>query len=105
MDKCIERLGEATIFAMLEANWSSWQIPVAPNDRDNTTFLCHSGLHRFKRISFGLTNTLVTFYRVIDIIRSQHKYKTCLVYLNDIIIISNAVEEHFAHFKQILKRI
>ncbi|CDF36773.1 unnamed protein product [Chondrus crispus] len=38
---------------------------------------------------FGLTNALATFPRAMDILLSPFRWKSCLVYLDDIIIFSN----------------
>eukprot|EP00170_Pyropia_yezoensis_P002554 contig_10742_g2558 len=43
MDDCIEFLGEVTVFSMLDANAGYWQIPVALENQDKTTFTCHEG--------------------------------------------------------------
>lgn len=105
MDECIDSLGEAKVFTTLDANWGYWQVPVAPKDRDKTAFVCHAGLYRFKRMPFGLTNAPATFQRAIDIILSQYKWKTCLVYLDDIIVYSRNMEDHFSDVEAILKQL
>lgn len=101
MDDCIDFLGEATVLSMLDANAGYWQIPVAPEDRDKTTFTCHEGTYRYIRLPFGLTNAPATFQRAIDMILSGVKWKTCLVYLDNIIVFSTSPEEHLAHLNEI----
>lgn len=101
MDDCIDFLDEATVLSMLDANAGYWQIPVAPEDRDKTTFTCHEGTYRYIRLPFGLTNAPATFQRAIDMILSGVKWKTCLVYLDNIIVFSTSPEEHLAHLNEI----
>ena len=86
MDECIDSLGDAVIFTTLDCNSGYWQIPVHPDDRDKTTFTSHYGIYRFLRLPFGLRNAPATFQRAIDIILSGFKWKTCLVYLDDVIV-------------------
>lgn len=105
MGECMDSLGEVTIFTTLEVNWDYKQIPVAPEDHDKTTFVCRNGVYHFKRMPSGLINAPASFERAIDTIPSQQKWKTCLVYLHDIIVFSNTVKEHFLHVKQILRKI
>jgi len=50
MDDCIEFLGEASVFSMLECNSGYWQIPVAVEDQDKTTFTCHEGTYQYIRL-------------------------------------------------------
>ena len=51
---------------------------------------------------FGLTNAPATFQRALDMILSQFKWKTCLVYIDDVIIYSKTVEEHIHHVDEVL---
>lgn len=102
MDECIDSLGDATVFTTLDCNSGYWQIPVAKKDRDKTAFVCHAGLYRYKRMPFGLTNAPATFQRTLDILLSPFRWKSCLVYLDDVIIYSKDAEAHFGHVEGIL---
>ena len=51
---------------------------------------------------FGLTNAPATFQRALDVILNRFKWKTCLVYIDDIIIFSKTVDEHIDHVDEIL---
>ncbi|CDF34348.1 unnamed protein product [Chondrus crispus] len=70
MDDCIDSLGDAAVFTTLDCNSGYWQIPVAPEDRDKTTFTTHMGTFRHFRRPFGLKGALATFQRALDIILS-----------------------------------
>jgi len=94
MDDCIDFLGDAKVFSTLDCNSGYWQIPVADEDRDKTTFVCHEGAHRYIRLPFGLSNAPATFQRAIDMILGGVKWKSCLVYLDDIIVFSQSPGEH-----------
>ena len=102
MDDCIDSLGEATIFSTLDANWGYWQIPVAAADRDKATFTSHAGTYRFKRMPFGLMNAPATFQRTLDILLNRYAWRTCLVYLDDIIIFSKDFDTHIKDVDKIL---
>lgn len=52
---------------------------------------------------FGLTNAPASFQRAMDILFSPFRRKSCLVYLDDIIIFSKTWEEHVDHVDQILR--
>ena len=102
MDECIDSLGDAAIFTTLDCNSGYWQIPVRPEDRDKTTFTSHQGIFRFRRLPFGLRNAPATFQRAIDVILSRVKWRTCLVYLDDVIIFSPDRASHLRHVHEAL---
>jgi hypothetical protein len=102
MDECIDSQVEAAIFTTLDCNSGYWQIPVDPTDRDKTTFTSHCGIYRFIRLPFGLRNAPGTFQRAVDIILSEVKWQTCLVYLDDVIVFSSSREAHMRHVDEAL---
>ena len=102
MDECIDSLGEATVFTTLDCNSGYWQIPLAEEDKNKTTFTSHMGLFRYTRMPFGLKNAPATFQRAVDIILSRVKWQYALVYIDDVIIYSKTMEEHFYHVQKVL---
>jgi Reverse transcriptase (RNA-dependent DNA polymerase) len=54
MDECLDSLGDATIFSTLDCNSGYWQIAMREEDKNKTSFVTHCGVHRFKRMPFGL---------------------------------------------------
>ena len=101
VDDCIDFLGEASVFSMLECDSGYWQISVAVEDQDKTTFTRHEGTYKYIRLPFCLTNAPATFQRAIDMILSVVKWKTCLVYWDDVIVFSRSVEEHITHLDEV----
>ena len=51
---------------------------------------------------FGLCNAPATFQRTREILLYGLRCKSCLVYLDDIIIFSNSEDEHWEHVEEIL---
>ena len=102
MDECIDSLGDAAVFTTLDAYSGYWQVAIKPEDRKKSAFVCHSGHFQYVRMPFGLTNAPATFQRALDMILSQFKWKTCLVYIDDVIIYSKTVEEHIHHVDEVL---
>ncbi len=43
-----------------------------------------------------------TFQRLLDILLSRYRWRTCLVYLDDAIIFSRKFEDHLRHVRAIL---
>jgi hypothetical protein len=70
MDQCIDSLGDAQIFTTLDCNSGYWQILVASEDVEKTTFTSHEVTFQFTRMPFGLRNAPATFQRTVDILLS-----------------------------------
>jgi len=102
INDCLDSLGDATVFSTLDCNSGYWQIPVAAEDRDKTTFTSHTGLLRFLRLPFGLVNAPASFQRALDIILSGFRWQTCPVYLDDVIVCSRTVDDHIRHPREVL---
>lgn len=54
LDKCIDSVGDATVFTTLQFNSGYCKIPVAEEDKDKTTFVFRSGLLRFLSLRLHL---------------------------------------------------
>jgi len=102
MDDCLDSVGDATVFSTLDRNTGYWQIPVAAEDRDKTTFTSHTGLFRCLRLPFGLVHAPASFQRALDIILSCLRWQTCLIYLDDVIVFSRTVGDHIRHLHEVL---
>src|SRR6267154_1081805 len=64
------------------------------DDKDKTAFLSRRGSFRFTAMPFGLCNAPSTFQRLMNTTLVGLNYEICLVYLDDIILYSQTVEEH-----------
>lgn len=61
-------------------------------NQDETVFVFHVGLFRYKRMPFGFCNASATFQRTLDILLSPFRWRSCLVCLDDVIIFSRNIE-------------
>ena len=85
----------------LDCNSGYWQISVADEDRDKTTFVCHEGAYRYIRLPFCLSNAPATFQRAIYMILGGFKWKSCPAYLDDIIVFSQAAGKHVEYCPEV----
>lgn len=104
MDDCLDSLGHATYFTSLDCTAGYWQVPLRESDKENSVFTCHYGTFDYNTMLFGLTTAPATFQRALDIILSGLKWQVCLVYFNDVIILSASAEQHIKHVDKILTR-
>ena len=72
-----------------------WQVEVDKNDREKTAFCTHEGLFQFNVMLFGLCNAPATFQRLMDMVLMGLQSSSCIVYIDDIIIVSKTFNEQF----------
>ncbi len=92
-------------FTVIDLASTYWQIQLRKKDRPNTAFLTRNRQYQFKVMSFRLNNTPATFQRLMNKILRQYIGKFVQVYLDDIIIYSNNLDEHKKHIKVMLEKI
>ena len=102
MEDCLDSLGNARYFSALDCNRRYWQIPVKEEDRHKTAFTCHVGCYEFCCMPFGLTNTPETVQRVVNLLLSKYRWKSSLVYTDDVIVFSNTIDEHLQYVEDVL---
>jgi hypothetical protein len=50
---------------------------------------------------FGLCNAPATFERLMELVLRGLKWKTCLVYLDDVMVVRSTFDEHLKNLKEI----
>lgn len=105
IDELLQSTKKNSVMSSIDLKSGYWQIEVAPEDRDKTAFVSPFGTFRFRRMPFGLRNSPATFQRLIDRFRSGLKDITIVCYLDDILIISDNLEEHLSHLRQVFDRL
>lgn len=105
IDDTLDTLSEAKWFSTLDLKSGYWQVEVHPDDREKTAFSVGSGLMQFKVLPFGLCNASATFERLMDCVLRGLTWKTCLVYLDDIIVFGKTFEEHISNLRGVFQRL
>ena len=67
IDDLIDRLGTAKFMTTLDLTRGYWQVPVAEDSRQHTTFTTPFGLYQFTVMPFGLQGAPATFQRMMDV--------------------------------------
>ena len=78
---------------------------MAKEDQPKTAFRCHLGLFQCKRMPFGQCNAPAVFQRTMDKVLSGLIGRFVCVYLDDIIVFSDNMEEHEYHLQCVFDRL
>ena len=101
---------------MIEPAYGPWSSPIVlVTKKDGFSRFCVDfrkvndltikDAHPIPRLPFGLANAPSTFQRLMELALSDLHWKTCLVYLDDIIIFSRTVEDHFLRLAEVFQRL
>ncbi|XP_053571958.1 maestro heat-like repeat-containing protein family member 1 [Bombina bombina] len=101
----VERLSKATVYTKLDLRGAYNLIRIREGDEWLTAFRTRYGLYEYLVMPFGLCNAPATFqYFINDIFRDL--LDVCLViYLDDILIYSNNMEDRKKHVLWVLSRL
>ena len=105
VDDTLDTLSGANWFSTIDLKSGYWQVEMAPEDREKTAFCTREGLFEFNVMPFGLCNAPATFQRLMDCVLAGLQWSSCLVYIDDVIIIGRSFDEHLHHLQQVLDRL
>ncbi|KAI4898084.1 hypothetical protein NFI96_008276, partial [Prochilodus magdalenae] len=83
----LETLSVAKWFSTLDLASGYWQVTLTPRARKSAAFCSRKGLFTWNVMPFGLCNAPATFQRLMDRVLAGLQWETCLVYLDDIIVL------------------
>lgn len=63
-------------------------------DKEKTAFCTQDGLFEFNVLPFGLCNGPAAFQRLMDLVLTGLQWSSCLVYLDDVVVVGRSFEEH-----------
>ena len=101
IDDLVDKLQGAKIFSKVDLKSGFHQVKMDPDSIDRTTFVTHDGSFEWLVMPMGLSNAPATFQRLMQ--RTLGHLGFVGIYLDDIIIFSNSLEEHKQHVEAVLK--
>uniref|UniRef100_A0A8C1X488 ribonuclease H n=1 Tax=Cyprinus carpio TaxID=7962 RepID=A0A8C1X488_CYPCA len=92
-------------FSVLDLKSGYYQIEVNEADKPKTAFVTPLGFWEFNRMPQGVTNAPSTFQRLMEKCMGDLHLEEVLVFLDDLIIFSNTLEEHESRLLRVLSRL
>ena len=86
---------------MMDLKKGYYLVCIAERDEPKTACVTRDGAYEWLVMPFGLTNAPATFYVLMKIIFYPCLEQFMVVYLDDIVIYNNTLEEHVEHFKSV----
>lgn len=82
-----------------------WQVPMDPASSDKAAFVATSGLFECTVMSFGPTSSPSIFDRLMELVLVGLRFKTCLIYLDDVIVYGRSFEEELKRLEELFCRL
>ncbi len=80
-----------------------WQIEIEEGDKVKTAFSTSWGHYEYNVMPFRLKGASATFQHLIIKVLRPYLYDFIMVYLDDIIIFSQTMDEHLQHMRKVLE--
>ncbi|BHF74590.1 hypothetical protein SprV_0501767600 [Sparganum proliferum] len=100
-DTTLDALAGNIMFSTLDLASDYWQVEVRPSDGEKTAFAVPSGLYEFETMPFGLANAPSTFQRLMNQVLAQLIPTSCLVYMDDIIVLGKDFDSHLKNIRAV----
>ena len=105
VDDTLDILAGSRLFSSLDLISGYWQVEVKPEGREKTAFVTSEGLYEFNVLPFGMCNGPGTFQCLINILLAGIQWHSCLVYLDDIIVLGRSFTEHIQNLAEVFQQL
>lgn len=100
IDKLVDTTSGYRLLTFMDAFSSYNQIRMAPEDKENTTFIADQGLFSYKVMPFGLKNTNVTYQRLVNKIFKEQISQNMEIYVDDMLVKHRSVEAYIKDLEE-----
>lgn len=99
----LDIVGQAKYLSKIDLAAGYWQVRMASDAVPKTAFNTIWGKYEWRAMPFGLCNAPATFQTLMNETLRPYLGKSVVVYLDDILVYSKTLEEHYAHLEEVLQ--
>ena len=103
IDELLDTLIQSNYYTTLDLKSGYWQVKLSEYSIAKTAFSTPDGHYEFLRLPFGLKNAPAEFQRIMQSVLGDLNFVK--VYLDDIVVHSKTVDDHFSHLEIVLNRL
>jgi hypothetical protein len=100
----LNRLYNSKIFSKFDMKSGFWQIQIDEKDKYKTAFTVPFGHYEWNVMPFGLKNAPSEFQNIMNDIFNPFT-KFAIVYIDDVLIYSDSIDQHFKHLSIFLRTV
>ncbi|KAK9730845.1 Integrase zinc binding domain [Popillia japonica] len=101
----LDSLSGAFYFTHLDLSQGYYQVELDQNSRKYTAFTTSKGQFQMTRLPMGLKTSPSSFSRVMTIAMSGLNFESCFVYLDDLIVFGNNLQNHNQNLVKVFNRL
>lgn len=105
VDEAVRLVGTVKVYSKVDMTNSFFQTRMREADIPLTAVKTPWGLYEWVVMPMGLTNSPATHQSRMEEVLGDLVNVTCVVYIDDIVIFSNSVEEHEKHLREVMDRL
>ncbi len=105
IDDLFDWLSGTKLFSRIDLCLGYYQIHIVEGDEENNVCRTRYGSYKFLVMPFELTNAPSTFCTLMNDIFREWFDDFVIVYIDDILVYNNSMEEHVEHFRKVFQRL
>lgn len=105
IEEILDALSGATYFSHLDLYQGYYQIELDSKSRPYTAFATDRGQYQMTRLPMGLKTSPGCFSRAMTMAMSGLNYENMFIYLDDLIVFGNSLQQHNQNLVKVLERL
>jgi hypothetical protein len=100
-----EKLGASNYISIMDLNMGFFQIKMDPESAHLTASMGPRWSFQYKRMAMGFKESPITFMKTMDLAMAGLPRDEMVIYLNDITVFSETLEEHIIRLERVLRKL